>query len=80
MAGLPLRSRSEDDLVRDGLARRFIGGPPRLQEFVSLYESLGYEVHLEPQPFEELSEECGDCTLAIMLFRVVYTRARANSQ
>ena len=80
MAGLPQRTRSEDDLLQDGWARRFVGGPPRLHEFVALYESLGYEVFLEPQPPEELSEECGDCTLALMLFRVVYTRARANSQ
>jgi hypothetical protein len=72
------RSQSEEELARDGWTRRFVGGPPRLNEFVVLYESLGYEVCLEPQPAGDLSEECGDCTLALMLFRVVYTRRRTD--
>ena len=76
----PRRSQSEDDLVRDGWSRRFVGGPPRLNEYVALYESLGYEVCLEPQLGGELSEECGDCTLALMLFRVVYTRRRTEER
>ena len=70
---------SEEELLREGWMRRFVGGPPRLQEFVALYESLGYEVHLEQQLAGELREECGDCTLALMLFRVVYTRRKQES-
>lgn len=68
------RTRSEADLLRDGWTRRFVGGPPRLQEAVTLYQSLGYEVHLEPLTPEELEDECRDCRLAVTLFRVVYTR------
>jgi len=78
--GPPQQTYSEDQLVRAGWLRRFVGGPPRLQEFVKLYESLGYEVHLEPQPADELGEECGDCTLALMLFRVVYTRPKLKGE
>ncbi len=78
MSTPPQRTQSEEELLREGWTRRFVGGPPRLQEFVALYESLGYEVLLEPQAPEELREECGDCTLALMLFRVVYTRPRAK--
>ena len=76
----PRRTQSEAELIRDGWTRRFVGGPPRLHEFVALYESLGYEVCLEPQLAGELSEECGDCTLALMLFRVVYTRRRRGDR
>jgi hypothetical protein len=73
---LPPRTKSEEELFREGWSRRFVGGPPRLQEFVAMYESLGFDVHLEPQPLEELRAECGDCYLALKLFRVVYTRAK----
>jgi len=75
---LPQRTKSEEELFREGWVRRFVGGPPRLQEFVAMYESLGFEVWLEPQPLEELREECGDCFLALKLFRVVYTRSKQN--
>lgn len=69
-------SRSERDqaLGREGWQRRFVGGPPRLNEQVELYRSLGYEVRLEHLAGEEIREECGDCILALTVFRVVYTR------
>ena len=69
------RTRSEQELIADGWTRRFVGGPPRLQEMIELYKSLGYEVWLEPQELEEFRDECEDCLLALSLFRVVYTRA-----
>jgi len=62
------------ELAREGWTRRFVGGPPRLQEVKELYESLGLEVHMEPLRAEELHGRCGDCTLALTFFRVVYTR------
>ncbi len=71
---VPQRTRSEKELIADGWTRRFVGGPPRLQETVELYNSLGYDVWLEPQELDEFRDECEDCTLALMLFRVVYTR------
>ena len=69
------RTRSEQELIADGWTRRFVGGPPRLQEMIELYKSLGYQVWLEPQELEEFRDECEDCLLALALFRVVYTRA-----
>lgn len=74
LSDLPQRTKSEEELIREGWTRRFIGGPPRLQEMVELYKSLGYEVWLEPQAPEEFRDECEDCTLALRFFRVVYTR------
>lgn len=50
-----------------------------MQEVIELYQSLGFEVWLEPQAPEEFEEECGDCTLALRLFRVVYTRKNLES-
>ena len=36
-------------------------GEPRLSEIVELYQSLGYEVRLEPVKLDELDEECRRC-------------------
>lgn len=66
--------RRDDELARGGWTRRFVGSPPRLDEAVQLYRELGLEVHLEPLTPEDLAEECGDCRLALALFRAVYTR------
>ena len=73
---MPVGAKSEADLAREGWTRRFVAAPPRLQEAASLYESLGYEVHLEPITREELQAECEDCHLAAQLFRVIYTRRK----
>lgn len=62
-------------LERRGWSRRFVGAPPTLDEKVRLYERLGYEVRLEPMAPDELREECGDCALALSVFRIVYTRS-----
>lgn len=68
------RTRSEQELLAEGWTRRFVGGPPRLNEMLELYRSLGFDVWLEPQETKEFSDECHDCLLALALFRVVYTR------
>jgi hypothetical protein len=70
----PRTAEKDAELAREGWIRRFVGGPPRLGELRELYESLGHEVRLETLSPEELAEECGDCRLALELFRVVYTR------
>lgn len=70
------REARDAELARDGWSRRFIGSPPRLDETVQLYESLGMEVLLDPLSEEELAAECSGCTLALTLFRAVYTRRR----
>ena len=72
---LPIRREARDaELARAGWRRRFVGGGPRLDEIVELYEALGHQVLLDSLSPEELAEECGDCTLALQLFRVIYTR------
>jgi hypothetical protein len=67
-------NQREAELVAQGWTRRFVGAPPRLQEAAELYQSLGYEVLLEPQPPEELDDECKSCALALGLYRVIFTR------
>ncbi len=76
LIGLVPRGKSEAELIAEGWTRRFVGGPPRLQEMTELYQSLGYEVRLEPQEAKEFRDECEGCMLALMLFRVIYTRPK----
>jgi hypothetical protein len=61
-------------LAADGWHRRFIGSPPRLDELLALYRSLGHEVHTERLEDADLEDRCAGCALALSLFRVVYTR------
>jgi hypothetical protein len=65
---------NERELLGAGWTRRFIVAPGRLDEFVSLYRSLGYDVHLERPLPEELRHECEGCLAAMTLFRTLYTR------
>lgn len=68
------RARRDAELAERGWTRRFVGSPPRLGEMVELYESLGNEVLLDPVTDDELAEACAGCTLALTLFKVIYTR------
>ncbi|MEJ2310862.1 MAG: hypothetical protein P8Y11_00620 [Gemmatimonadales bacterium] len=74
----PRTEQKDAELAREGWIRRFVGGPPRLLEIREVYETLGHEVRLETLSPEELAEECGDCRLALELFRVVYTRREVD--
>ncbi len=76
IADSPLRRRRDEELAGEGWTRRFIGGPPRLQEMTELYRELGKEVLLDPLQAEELHAGCEGCVLALSFFRAVYTRSR----
>ncbi|MDP2959426.1 MAG: hypothetical protein Q8N53_23610 [Longimicrobiales bacterium] len=69
-----IRSARDEELGRDGWTRRFTGSPPRLVEVRELYEATGQEVLLDPVLPGELARECEGCTLALSLFKVIYTR------
>ncbi len=77
---MPTRTKNEETLEREGWTRRFTVPPTRLQETVELYESLGYEVHLEPLSLDDLNEQCQDCRAALVFFRVVYTRPKEGGR
>ena len=51
----------ENELKEQGWIRQNTIEEPRLSECIELYESLGYEVHLEPVILSELDEECRKC-------------------
>jgi hypothetical protein len=72
---IPSVRRARDaELAAAGWVRRFTGSPPRLVEVKELYESTGQDVLLDEVLPGELAAECEGCTLALSLFKVIYTR------
>ncbi len=64
-------------LLAAGWERRFMADGKRLNEYVELYQSLGYEVHTETVLPDEIGPECNDCRLVVCRqFVTVYTRKR----
>jgi len=76
----PMRRARDAELASEGWARRFTGSPPRLDEIRELYEATGQEVLMDEVLPGELARECEGCTLALTLFRVIYTRASAKTR
>jgi hypothetical protein len=77
-------TKREQELSDAGWERRFVASEPRLAEAVELYESIGFEVLLDPLPSEEEMEGAGceekGCTACFDLdrerYRIIYTRAK----
>jgi hypothetical protein len=74
-------TKKEEKLLAQGWEKRFVACEPRLSEFVELYRSIGYEVHLEPLGEEE--EGCTECTRCFERdrekYRVIFTRPRQET-
>ena len=75
-------TRREEELAALGWEKRFIADEPRLSEMRELYESIGFDVLLEPLPSKEELALCaeGGCTVCFDVdpekYRTIYTRAR----
>jgi len=76
----------EDPLEKAGWIKRFVACEPRLSEAVELYQTSGFEVHLEPLPKEPECESCigtekeNDCRICFEgtedLYKIIYTRVK----
>lgn len=61
--------------VAEGWERRFLADATRAAEVIALYEALGYETCADPIRREDLTGECDDCQLVMLLqYRMIYTR------
>ena len=77
-------TKREEELGAEGWERRFVASEPRLSEAVELYQSIGFDVLLDPLPTEEElkgggCEESG-CTACFDVdrerYKIIYTRAK----
>jgi hypothetical protein len=70
-----MAGKREEELLAQGWTRQFVAGEPRLSEAVELYQSLGYEVLMEPLPARAEEGECRSCLEVDMdRYRIIYTR------
>ncbi len=68
-----MASKRQIELEKEGWQRKTTTDEPRLSEFVALYESLGFEVLL--QPIEAGDTGCTSCLDADRArFKTIYTR------
>ena len=71
------RKKPSEDVEKEGWIKQTTIGEPRLSEIVELYNSLGYEVRVEPATLDELDEECRRCYgNEIDKLKTVYTRKK----
>jgi len=65
------------ELEKKGWIKRNTIDDPRLSEIIEEYESLGFEVHLEPMKLEDLDKECRICYKnQLDKLKTVYTRKK----
>jgi hypothetical protein len=77
-------TKREEELIGSGWERRFVTMEPRLSEMKEMYESIGFEVLLEPLPSREEFEDSGceesGCTACFDMdperYRIIYTRSK----
>ena len=66
-------------LEKEGWQMQFTTDEPRLSEAVELYESLGYEVRLEPACSELPQPECATCyELFCEKYKTIFIRQDRN--
>lgn len=79
----------EEELAKEGWVKQNTIDEPRLSELVELYESLGFEVHLEevrpqevrPQPATKDEKECIKCLEAKLdRYKTIYTRPKQEKE
>ena len=69
-----------EQLKKDGWIKCTTIDEPRLSEIIEEYESLGFEIHLEPVKLEDLDEECKRCYKdRIHKIKTVYVRRKESS-
>lgn len=79
---LSVMTKREEELAALGWEKRFVADEPRLSEMKELYESIGFEVILEPLPTKEEMAACAEsgCTACLDIdparYRTIYTKPR----
>jgi hypothetical protein len=74
-----LKNRDKE-LISKGWERRSVTEEKRLVELIELYESLDFEVHLEPMTQDlmaEIGDDCDSCFSGDWgNYKIIYTRKR----
>ncbi len=69
----------ETELQQEGWIKRTILDEPRLSEVAELYESLGFEVLIEPTRQTNFGPECNECYAEHCdKFFIIYVRTKMH--
>ena len=72
--------RPDPARLEQGWVRRFVIEARRAEEYVRLYESIGYDVVADPVRREQVDDRCDDCRVVLLLdYRTIYTREKEAS-
>jgi hypothetical protein len=67
--------RANPARIAEGWERRFLADAARAAEAVALYQALGFETCADSVRREDLTGDCDDCQLLMLLqYRMIYTR------
>ena len=74
---------SVEELLKQGWIKQFLASGARLREATESYESLGFDVHLEPAQAKDLA--CSECqppqpSATVEGWFVIYTRPRRDGK
>ena len=73
--------RPDPARLDQGWVRRFVIEARRAEEYVRLYESIGYDVVADPVRREQVDDRCDDCRVVLLLdYRTIYTRSKVVSR
>ncbi|MHA2097801.1 MAG: hypothetical protein ACW99A_03870 [Candidatus Kariarchaeaceae archaeon] len=74
-----MKTERDEELRKKGWERRTILDNIRLAEITELYESLDFEVLLEPAQPKDFGEKCSNCYLADCdKFSILYLRKKID--
>ena len=70
--------RTNSKLAVEGWERRSLVDPARAEEFIELYESLGFEVLAQTLTPEDFADSCRECasTSICRTYLLIHTRKR----
>lgn len=72
--------RTNPKLAAEGWERRSLVDPARAEEFIELYESLGFEVLAQKLTAEDFSDTCRECASVVcQTYILIHTRKKPDS-
>ena len=78
------KKKSMEELLRgEGWEMQFVVTEPRLSEAVELYESLGFDVKLEPVDPHGCDTDCRECfkdEAHLEKYKTIYTRKKPETE
>ena len=79
---MPMTQIKKQALEKEGWVRRFVTTKERVEDFVAVYRSMGFDVMLKPlEPDDLPTDECGACVqVSCRDCVIIYTRPKPTAQ